>query len=355
MQVNPDFIILAREARNHTQKEFANLLDVEQGTLSKIENGILPVSGILFEKICTVLNFPPEFFIQTKQPDRIQGHYRKKVSVAVKELKRAQALMTIMEMAIIKLLDSVDIPPPNIPKWDVTIDGSPTQAAQFARNFWKITTGRIDELSKLLEDNGIIIIPLDLGEMDGLSTYINRQIPVIFVNKTRPGDRQRFTIVHEFAHLVMHFEQKLALDRDVEAEAHEFASEFLLPEKEIAPLIPSRLTMHTLVNLKTQWSVSMQAILMKAHKINKITYNQYTYMMRAISALGLRKNEYVTIPQEKPLLFKEIIQTFIEDLDYTIPDLSKLLYMSKEDIQSLFIEQGAKLKIIRNVHAHKGD
>ncbi|MBK7012326.1 MAG: ImmA/IrrE family metallo-endopeptidase [Xanthomonadales bacterium] len=45
---------------------------------------------------------------------------------------------------------------------------------------------------------------------------------MIFINKDVPGDRWRFTLAHELAHLVMHDIPK----PDMEDEADEFASEF---------------------------------------------------------------------------------------------------------------------------------
>lgn len=346
MKVNPAYIILGREARGYTQKEFTDLLKIEQGTLSKLENGVLPTSVTLLEKISSTLKFPPEFFLQTKNTDRVKGHYRKKVSIPQRELKQQSALMTIAETAILKLLESVEIPAPQIPKWDVTSDGSPAEAAKYARNFWKITKGRIVSLSKVFENNGILIIPLDLGSLDGLSTYFETHIPVLFLNRQRPGDRQRFTLAHELGHLVMHFGQKISEDRDIEEEANKFASEFLLPESEIKPMLPARLSLERLSELKSYWFVSMQAILRRAFDLNKITYDQYGYTMRKMSAMGLRTNEKTFVPQEQPSLLKEMLDAHVEELNYSLQELSKVFAIMEDEVRSMFFEQRAKLKVI---------
>jgi len=57
VKFNSEMLILAREARGLSQEELAEQMGVKQGTLSKIENGLLDVTEYL-QKICDTLNFP---------------------------------------------------------------------------------------------------------------------------------------------------------------------------------------------------------------------------------------------------------------------------------------------------------
>ena len=65
--------------------------------------------------------------------------------------------------------------------------------------------GRINTLIKTIEDKGIVVLALDLGDLDGFSTWFNGNIPVIFVNKTLPPDRYRLTVAHELARSPEHY------------------------------------------------------------------------------------------------------------------------------------------------------
>ena len=82
--------------------------------------------------------------------------------------------------------------------------------------------------------------------------------PLIFMNAAMPGDRYRFTLAHELAHLVLHNQPET--DEAMEEQADEFASEFLLPAKEIRPYL-ARPSLGGLARVKPYWKVSIKALL----------------------------------------------------------------------------------------------
>ncbi len=65
-RLNHELILLARDYRNLTQNQLSKVLGIKQGTLSKIENGVLPVyeESCLASEISIKLNFPIKFFLQ---------------------------------------------------------------------------------------------------------------------------------------------------------------------------------------------------------------------------------------------------------------------------------------------------
>lgn len=343
---NVEIIKLAREARFITQEELSQLLNIEQGTLSKVEKGILLADEGLIEKISKILDFPITFFYQEKKVIPVEGHYRRKISLPVKQMKQYIAQMTIAEWHLSRLMDEVELLPPNLPTWDVTKDGDPSMCARYLREFWKVPRGRIDNLTKLIEDNGIIIIPLDLGELDGFSTYFNGNIPVIFINKKLPPDRYRLTLAHEKGHLIMHFGNKVGQDRDLEKEAFQHGIEFLVPESQIRQYF-SKVTIEKLADLKAYWYVSMQALLRYSNTLGMVKPNQYRYLWMQMGSLGYRRNEPVKIPSEKPSLISEIINVFITSLGYSKQELATVLETSMKDLEKFYFESENNLRIIR--------
>jgi len=346
-KVNRELITLARESTGFMQAKIAESLGIEQGTLSKIENGILEPSEELITKIAEILNFPVKFFYQDWKPIRVEGHYRKKITLPVKALKECKAKMTLAESHLNSLLASIELPPSNIPKWNVEIDGAPSMCAQYVREYWKISKGRIENLTKILEDNGIVIFDMDLGDLDGFSTFSRDNIPLIFTNKNRPGDRDRFNKAHELAHFIMHFGQKISESRDIEKEANEFASELLLPQKDIIPYL-KKLNLTVLADLKSYWKVSMQSIVYKAKQTNFLTDNQYEYLWKQMGALGYRKKEPIEIKKEVPTLFTEILETYFNDLGYSKSELSELLKFNEDKVDEWYFNKITALKIVRN-------
>ncbi|RPE08199.1 ImmA/IrrE family metallo-endopeptidase [Chitinophaga lutea] len=342
---NAEILKLARESRFLTQTELSIKLGVEQGTVSKIENETLSCEESLAAKISEVLDYPISFFYQERKVFVVEGHYRRKLSTSVKKMKQYVAQMTLAEWHFWKLIDAVELPPVNLPKWDINQDGGANIAAKYVRDYWKIPKGRVSNLTKFVEDNGIPIIQLELGELDALSTFIQNQIPVIFINKSLPADRYRLTIAHELGHLVMHFGAKIENGRDLESEAYQFAIELLMPENEVG-LSFQKLTIEKLANLKAYWYISMQALLKYANTLTQITPNQYKYLWIQMGTLGYRKSEPVSIPKEKPLLISEIIETYTSDLDYSKEELAKLLMCSMNDLERLYFDS-IKLRVVR--------
>jgi len=343
---NTEILKLAREARYITQKELATMLGVEQGTLSKIEKEILTVDDKLVQKISSVLDYPVDFFYQDRKVMLVEGHYRRKVSTPVKKMKQYAAQMTIAEWHFLKLMDEIELPETKLPSWDVFEDGSPAMCAKHLRDFWKIPKGRITNLTKLIEDNGIVIFPLDLGEMSGFSTYINGNIPVIYVNSSLSPDRYRLTIAHELGHLIFHFGHKVSQERDLESEAYEFAIELLVPESNIKPYF-NKVSLDKLADLKSYWYVSMQSLLRYANTLGMVTQNQYKYLWIQMGSLGYRKNEPVSIPVEKPGIISEIINAYVSDLGYSKEELASVLQVNEPELDKIYFGSKGKLKLLR--------
>jgi Zn-dependent peptidase ImmA (M78 family)/transcriptional regulator with XRE-family HTH domain len=345
-KLNPQILRLGREARGFTQEEFAERLGIDQGRLSKVEKGILSADDAMSGKVAEVLDFPLAFFYQERRVLPVEGHYRRKISTSVKRMKENIAKMTLAEWHLLAMLDEMELPKTQLPAWDLTFDGGPELCARHTRDFWKIPKGRLSNLTKWIEDHGVVIIDLDLDDMDGFSAYVNGNIPAIFINRNFPPDRYRLTLAHELAHLILHFGKKVDADRDLEAEAYAFAIEFLVPESNIRPFL-TKLTIEKLADLKSYWHVSMQALLKYANSLGMVTGNQYRYLWMQMGSLGYRKHEPVTIPSDSPALVREMIDAYLSELDYSKEELAQVLFINVPELESMYLPSKGKLKIIR--------
>jgi Zn-dependent peptidase ImmA (M78 family)/DNA-binding XRE family transcriptional regulator len=351
VEINREILKLARESRGYNQLELSAKLGIEQGTLSKIENEFLSIDEDFLDKISETLEYPKSFFLQNKPVHLLNGHYRKKITLPTKELKKQLSKMTIVEWHIEKFIESLEVLDINLPSWDCEFDGNPEICANFVREYWKIPRGRLDNLTQVAEANGILIVPMDLGDIDGLSVYNTFGMPMIFINKYVPGDRYRHILAHEIGHLIMHFRQKIDDDRDIEGEAHQFASELLIPSKEIKPHL-TKLNIEKLSNLKSYWKVSMAAILVKAHKhLNVITQSQYHYLWKQMSSLGYKKNEPVFIAKESAVLLRNIVDLHINSLGYSISELATLLNTTEKEFNEVYLNTERNLRLVQNKRA----
>ncbi len=341
-------IILARESRGINQAELAKLVGVTQGKISKVENGLLSASEEMIQDISRVLNYPEPFFYEPAQiyPPGTLCH-RKRQSLPRKDLGKINADSNIHMIRLQKLLRSAELPENKIPHLDIDeYDGKPDEVARAVRDYWTLPRGPVENVTRSIEDAGGIIIHCNFGTrlIDGFSFLSSHLPPIIFVNKDMTGDRLRFTLAHELGHLVMHRIPTLAM----EEEANQFASEFLMPSQDIRASF-SNVKLEKLASLKLYWKVSMAALLKRAADLGKITERQKTYLWMQMSKAGYRLREpaQLDIPVEKPSLVRELVDLYLNDLGYTVEELSKVLLCDQNEFVSLYLERNGSLKIVK--------
>src|ERR1700730_17257824 len=105
--VNPEMIVLAREARGLSQAELAHRLGISQGQLSKVESGLVSATAQLLPKLARELSFPPKFFVQRHAvvgPSTSEFYHRKRASMPVRLLEQIHALVNIRKFHLERLL-----------------------------------------------------------------------------------------------------------------------------------------------------------------------------------------------------------------------------------------------------------
>lgn len=338
-KVNPKMIILGRETRGLSQSELASKLGISQGKLSKIESGFLGLSeNKMLEQLQKILHYPKDFFLE---PGEIYtpniDFYRKYAKLPTKELNRIGAVVDLQRIHIQKLLHSTEFVEDRIQERDIDEYGSPEVIAQIVRDYLQIPRGPVENLTKHIEDAGVIVIDYDFGseQFFGTKKRTEKQQDIIFINKNMTGDRWKFTLAHELGHIIMHRFPKT----NAESEADQFASELLMPEKEIKPQL-TKLTLEKLANLKLFWKVSMASLLFRAHYLGVITQRHYRYLWTQISKYGYKRREPIEldIPKEKPSLMDEIIKLHMDELGYSISDLSKLVLLYEDEFLNLYTQ-----------------
>lgn len=351
IRLNPHMLYLARSAAGETQTSMSEKLGVSQGWLSKIEDGLIPTldRGIV-ERLGKVTGFPASFFQQegTRRPLR-EAFYRRKKAVPKGDIWRAEALINIRRLQIETLLRKSDVTAAlQLPHLDVDeFAGGASEIARQVRYFWRVPGGPIENLIVWAERAGIVVCDFDFGidDIDGISILCDGGTPLVLLNHKKPATRCRFTLAHEIGHLIMH-----SLPRpNMESEAHEFASEFLMPENDIRQyLFP--LDLNRLAQLKLRWKVSMQAILMRAKSLGVMKDSYYKFMMMKLSQAGYRKVEPYDqdIPRERPALFERLIRVHKVDWGYSDEDLASMLHTTVESLRSLVADENShSFRVVR--------
>lgn len=351
--INPLMVMLGRESRGYTQTALAKKIGIQQGTLSKVESGQMPATDDLVERLSENLGYPKSFFSQ--QPSFRQlplSFFRKKARVSATTVKAIRARANIRRLHIEKLTAAAELPILRILQIDAKESHRRAeQAAKELRIHWHLPPGPIKNLTAAIENSGILVVPFDFetGDVDGVSFHEpNDDLPpIIFVRFGLPGDRMRFTLAHELAHIVLH--HHLAIPRDdvdIEGQAHAFAAEFLMPAEDIRGYL-GNLTLAKLASLKTYWKVAMQSLLVRATTLGKITDRKARYLWMQMGKLGYRTEEPVPIPAEQPKLIRELVQFHLDQLRYTEDQLSELLAFDPSECRSQYFSATPGLRVVR--------
>lgn len=339
-KVSYQMLVLGRESRGLTQQELVSLIpNLNQGNYSKMEKGLLNIPYETIVNIAKELDYPVSFFYKKGVQTPISSfYYRKRISMAKKNLNVLEAKLDIIRILIDDLLDSIDIPHFSLPQYEVSDDLSASEIAVRVRDFLKIPTGPIKDLVKIIEAAGVIVyfIKIDIDKFDGITLVTDKGHPIIFINQSLPNDRKRFTIAHELFHLIAHIPYSpLPAGRNEEAEANEFAGEFLMPYLECRYDLQD-LKYSQLPTLKSYWKMSKAAIIYRAKDICAITPEKYTYLNIELSRNGEKKRENGRVEIDEPTIVKLIIDVFENQLGYSLNDFLGLLSLGTKDYFEYF-------------------
>ena len=337
--VNANMIILAREARGFNQAELAEKIGMQPTNLSKIERNDLGVSPDTIKEISSATGFPISFFYQKGEIVPENVNYRKREKVAQKFLTLVNARVNIVRIHGKLLTEALNIANPSLPSLAVTEGFTPSDIAQKVRKLWRVKNSIIDSVTDLLEANGVVIRVIDLGtdRVDSRTILTDNKYPVIILNKTLLGDRQRFSLAYQLGHLIMHTFSPVDWNSDIGHEANLFAAEFLMPENEIREAFKDGVTLALLAELKRKWKVSMISLMYRADDLGFLTENQKRYLVQQFNDKKIRRREPIEldVPAEQPKLFRQWITELKKKKKIDVAGMAAELHMNTDE----FIEQ----------------
>ncbi|WP_349606387.1 XRE family transcriptional regulator [Cupriavidus sp. DF5525] len=336
----PDLVNLRRRMLDLSQAELAERAGIAQGTLSKIEQGLRPVTEDVLQRLAEALNCLPSFF---SRKDRLYGAplsahplFRKKASVGRGPIEKLVADLNVRMGHIRTLLNSVDLDAElPFPEYDVEEVGSAQDVAKRVRRAWYMPSGPVPDLTEYAERAGVIVVYCTMPDagIDGVSYRVAGLPPLVFLNEARPADRLRFSLAHEIGHLVMHRYPT----GNMEDEADAFASELLMPAEDIGPHLTG-LTLDRAMYMKPTWRVSMAALIVRATTLGRIDAGKAQWLWRQMSARGFRTQEpsAVDFPVERSSVMGALLRNLTDNLGYTDDDLEQTLDLHLDELAQMY-------------------
>jgi Zn-dependent peptidase ImmA (M78 family)/transcriptional regulator with XRE-family HTH domain len=333
---------LMREARGMTQADLAQAAGVQQGTVSKVENGLIDLEPERVDALAHALGYPPALLKEPAQPEAVLALFHRKLrTTPANKVRAAQARVNLARLHLSKLLAGIELEHAHtFPQLDLdALEGDFEAAAQTVRRTWRLPMGPIRNLTAAVEAAGGIIAELDFGAVgiDAAAQWPRGGRPYFFMRPGLTPDRWRFNLAHEVGHMVLHDVE----DPHLEEQAHAFAGALLVPAEELRPQIPARLTLASLMELKLYWGVSMAMLVMRGSQIGAITERQKRGYFQMANARGMRKVEPGRLPPETPTLVHKVIDTHMTDMGYSEEDLSRVTLLREDELRTWLLPQSA--------------
>ncbi|MGJ8588538.1 MAG: helix-turn-helix domain-containing protein [Yoonia sp.] len=332
----------ARHLRGFSQKESAAKLGIAQAIFSRLENDLVEPDDKLLAAAASVFSLPVSYFSLSDTvygpPVSVHSMLRGRADISAREVDRITAEMNLRLIHLNRFMQNVEFQPVNdIPRLDIEESESPQKVANTVRSHWRLPSGPIGNLTKLLERSGVVIALSDFGgaQVSGVTFAAPGRPPIILINQSHPADRLRFTLAHELGHLVMHRFPTPSM----EEEANQFASAFLLPPLEMKQVFRGRkITLELLASLKREWRVSMQSLLMSASTVGAITTNQARYLWTQISSRGWKTREPVSLdfPFDAPSVLPAILDAHLKDFGFQVSELAMICHMHEGEFREFY-------------------
>lgn len=274
----------ARRLAGITKKDLSERIGVTAAAVGQYETGVSRPRPDLLPRLAEALAVPMPFFLAGRPSHRLDvsmAHFRSLRSTPKAQREKALALTEQVWELTYALERRIQLPAVDLPGFGIeeTTGGietpwDPVEAARALRRRWRLGDGPVTHLVRRMEAHGIVVVlPSEADEtakaVDAFSSRCSRPIAVLTPNRADDVYRHRFTAAHELGHLILHNEA--TGDSRQEREADAFAAEFLTPAASLAPLLPNRLDLARLADLRRVWGVSIQSLIYRCRELGIIS------------------------------------------------------------------------------------
>jgi Zn-dependent peptidase ImmA (M78 family)/DNA-binding XRE family transcriptional regulator len=339
--VNFRLLRLGRDLRGLSQAVLAATSGVSQPHLSRIEAGMRAATPGELDALAAAMALPAAFFTEPDVP-AAAPLFRKRAIRSARANRRIQARINTAVLCARRVLDAgIDVAAPySFPEAGDISRASPAEASRAIRRAWQLPSGRIDDVTAVVEAAGGVVLHVDFGTDDASAALVSAlgEPRLWFLVNTREtaGDRVRITLAHELGHAVMHRFLPVHDEGELEREAYEFAATLTLPPEEFNRRVGPDLTLLRARDLKRSYWISIQAIVKAAHDRDLIAASRYTSLYKQISARGWRRVEPDPVPVETPTIWPAALSVHRSRHGYSDEELAHVARVTPEELAALF-------------------
>ncbi|WP_208560479.1 XRE family transcriptional regulator [Marinilactibacillus kalidii] len=347
-----------RELNGLSRKELAEMIKVTEQAVWQFENQYTIPKLEIINELKKIFSVKPQFFYTESFIENVADIERIAYSAEDRDSrKKAKMEMTYINFVnhfISKFEKTVALPTQTIFSLRKNVETYLYRSSSIEKNtiehvasIARKKLGIIEnkELLYRLELSGIYILEKNMGSrIDAYSTWTKKDIPFIILGTEKKSSvRRNFDLAHELGHLLMHHHIDMdSLDKkerqQIEKEANDFASYFLLPEDEFIESFHSltkKSNPESYIELKMNYHVSIQALEYRAYKLGLLTFEENRYFYSALNRLKYRKLEPLDedIPIVRPGKLRALLTLVLENNLLSLDD-----FLDTYAIHSAFLE-----------------
>jgi len=320
--VNPEVLRWARETSGLEVDEVAKRLKRKRVTLDTVlswERGESSPSYAQLERLAYEIYRRPLalfFFPKPPQEDTPKQSFRTLPDYEIRRLPARMRFLIrkarVMQINLTELYDGLNPASRQIVRdLSFTLSDSSEGIVSRVREYlgvdlarqirWKDSEEAFKGWREALEEHGVFVFKdaFRLEDFSGFCLY-DKQFPVIYINNSKPMNRQIFTLFHELAHLLFRtggidtrLEDYLDFlegdNRRIEIICNRFGGEFLVPgydfNRRIRDIV---INDESIKKLADMYHVSREVILRKLRDRNLVTQTYYDEKVQAWSQNGGR-------------------------------------------------------------------
>ncbi len=378
---NGERLKIARMWRNLSATQLADFTGFSRQTISMLENGkLMNPEFTTVQKLSEKLEFPITFFLEETKIDLNESttYFRSLLTTNKKYRVEQEEKIKFIAIVYNMLSEYLEFEKVNLPQ--IPVNTTPQEAANILREYWGLGNKPIENIVYLAENNGLIVTDFETatGDVDAFSHKIaseDMETYLIGYSKNkRTAARIHFDVAHEIGHILLHNwrEDLECIEKEefkeIELQAHAFASAFLLPEEEFRKDVsPYATNLAYYTQLKKTWKVSIAAMIRRAKDLDIITADDYSRLMRNMQKQGIRKTEPLDdeLVTAEPSLLRQAIKILFDQKVFTpnefLEELSREygLTLYPKDIETLLglkkgtFDEKENPKVIINVKPKK--
>ena len=310
----------ARKIAGMSMDGLAQSAGITKQSISKYEKGMMMPDSKILINLSNALKVKPDYFFRSCDISLQKIEFRKRKSLSNSDQGRIEALAydhvrRVLELNNILGLESKFQNPfkDEVICSEEEIDGY----ADKLRDEWKLGRSALSNVLGLIEEHFIQVLEVEApNEFDGLAAFCDG-MPLIVINGTFDTVRKRFTVLHELAHIVLHFDPHFS-EKQIEKMCHRFAGAMLVPSEKIYAVYGLKRTTifkQEVIETKEEYGISVAALMHRLLNLGVISEQLFIRFRMNINKDRSEKNlGYYQGREEAEMFIQQLLTAVSQDV-----------------------------------------